>query len=105
MHANKVNNGLSSANNTAPNNTVCNAVGTWDGTNQYVYINGKLSIQRAYTLATLLATPAYQVGRWVYSVYPRYFNGIIYNTKLYNRSLSANEILQNYNALKGRFGS
>lgn len=105
VHANKVNNGLSSANNTAPNNTVCNAVGTWDGTNQYVYINGKLSIQRAYTLATLLATPAYQVGRWVYSVYPRYFNGIIYNTKLYNRSLSANEILQNYNALKGRFGS
>ena len=104
VHGNVVNNALISANNSAPNNTVCHAVGTWDGTNQYVYINGKLSTQRAYTTATLVGTPAYQVGRWVYSIYPRYLNGIIYNTKLYNRSLSANEILQNYNAFKGRFG-
>lgn len=104
VHGNVVNNGLSSANNSAPNNTVCHAVGTWDGTNQYVYINGKLSSQRAYTTATLVATPAYQVGRWVYSVYPRYFNGIIYSVKLYNKILTSNEVLQNYHATKGRFG-
>ena len=30
-------------------------------------------------------------------------NGEIYNTKLYNRALSASEVLHNYNALKGRF--
>ena len=30
--------------------------------------------------------------------------GNIYNYKIYNRALSASEILQNYNAQKGRFG-
>jgi hypothetical protein len=33
-----------------------------------------------------------------------YLNGNIYQTKLYNRALSAQEILQNYNATKTRFG-
>jgi hypothetical protein len=31
-------------------------------------------------------------------------NANIYNFKIYNRALSAQEIKQNYNALKGRFG-
>jgi len=34
---------------------------------------------------------------------PRAFNGRIADCRLYNRVLSATEILQNYNALKGRF--
>jgi hypothetical protein len=33
-----------------------------------------------------------------------YFNGNIYNLKVYNRVLSPSEILQNYNAQKARFG-
>ena len=33
-----------------------------------------------------------------------YFNGKIPNIQFYNRALSANEVLHNYNALKGRFG-
>jgi hypothetical protein len=33
-----------------------------------------------------------------------YFPGTIYSVKIYNRALSAVEILQNYNAIKGRFG-
>ena len=32
------------------------------------------------------------------------FGGFISSCKIYNRALSASEILQNYNALKGRFG-
>jgi len=32
------------------------------------------------------------------------FSGIISNTKIYNKALSAIEILQNYNATKGRYG-
>ena len=35
------------------------------------------------------------------SVY--YMNGEISNVMGYNRALSANEVLHNYNALKGRF--
>jgi hypothetical protein len=34
----------------------------------------------------------------------RYFNGLVYNAKIYNRALSATEIQQNYNAHKTRFG-
>jgi hypothetical protein len=33
-----------------------------------------------------------------------YFLGTIYSSQVYNRALSAAEILQNYNATKGRFG-
>jgi hypothetical protein len=33
-----------------------------------------------------------------------FFNGRIANMQIYNRALSATEILQNYNALKGRYG-
>ena len=33
-----------------------------------------------------------------------YFGGIIPIVRMYNRALSATEILQNYNALKGRYG-
>jgi hypothetical protein len=35
---------------------------------------------------------------------PSYFNGNISIVRLYNRVLTASEILQNYNAVKGRFG-
>ena len=34
----------------------------------------------------------------------RYFDGEIAQVNVYNRALSASEVLQNYNALKGRFG-
>jgi hypothetical protein len=33
-----------------------------------------------------------------------YFTGYIPNTQIYNRALSATEVLQNYNATKTRFG-
>ena len=38
------------------------------------------------------------------SSYSGYLNGRISNIKIYNRALTAAEILQNYNVLKGRFG-
>lgn len=33
-----------------------------------------------------------------------YLSGRVYNTQIYNRALSATEVRQNYNALKGRYG-
>jgi len=36
--------------------------------------------------------------------YATYTPGAVYSTQLYNRALSSSEILQNYNATKGRFG-
>ena len=36
--------------------------------------------------------------------YGPYFNGLMATCRIYNRSLTAAEVLQNYNATKGRFG-
>ena len=33
-----------------------------------------------------------------------YFKGYISNVMIYNKALTADEVLQNYNATKGRFG-
>jgi hypothetical protein len=33
----------------------------------------------------------------------RYYRGIISKFKIYNKALTAQEVLQNYNATKGRF--
>jgi hypothetical protein len=43
------------------------------------------------------------LGAWGHPGYERYFNGIIGQTLIYNRVLSATEILQNYNATKKKY--
>jgi hypothetical protein len=45
------------------------------------------------------------IGWWPQISFQRnYMNGLIYNIVVYNRALTASEILQNYNATKSRFG-
>jgi hypothetical protein len=90
----------------APANKYVNAVYTYDGTNTRLYIDGVLASTVSYT-----TDPQYfgsgnrnlQLGRWGYPGYERYFNGIIGQTLIYNRALSAIEILQNYNAKKKKY--
>jgi hypothetical protein len=48
------------------------------------------------------STSQFTIGRWFVGNY--YFNGKIGCINLYNRKLSNAEVLQNYNALKSRFG-
>jgi hypothetical protein len=64
-----------------------------------IYKNGIL--QGTGTIASFIGTTNILIGRWGGA---QYFigNGGIY--KIYNRVLSASEILQNYNAQKSRFG-
>jgi hypothetical protein len=73
----------------------------WSGTTLTIYLNGGSPIS-----STISFTNS---GNVVIGVYPSnvvgsYFNGKISNVQIYNRNLSADEILQNYNALKTRFG-
>jgi len=90
----------------APANKIVNAVYTYDGTNTRLYIDGVLASTVAYT-----TDPQYfgsgnrnlQLGRWGHPGYERYFNGNIYQASLYNRALTASEILQNYNAKRKKF--
>jgi hypothetical protein len=79
----------------------------YNGTNTIskIYINGVLNnsatfsgSQGEYSLPFTIGDGYGYVGTW----YP--FNGRISNTKIYTRALSASEIRQNFNALRGRYG-
>ena len=69
------------------------------------YINGVPQTSRIFTENITLGSLTYVLG-WAI---PRnkstaYMQGNIYNSSIYNRALTASEVLQNYNALKSRFG-
>jgi hypothetical protein len=82
---------------------------TKNGTSIIGYLNGV----QAFTSTASNANISYQSNRnlrigGVISTSPgvgtRFYKGNISNTQIYNRALSATEILQNYNAQKSRFG-
>jgi hypothetical protein len=84
-------------------NTWYHVVGIRKASNQYiVYVNGVASTTNA-TATTSLTTAAPQIASNPATTGER-FTGTIASLRLYNRSLSADEVLQNYNATKGRFG-
>ena len=71
------------------------------------YINGSL-LNVAYN-GTIPATTAdpdsiFSVGATIGTGYSNFSDGNISQVAIYNRALTATEILQNYNATKGRFG-
>ncbi len=75
-------------------------IGTWTTSEVKLYINGELKA----TVSTNAAIPSRSTlrissegGR------SRGVNGNVYNCAIYNRALSQQEILQNYNATKGRY--
>jgi len=90
-------------------NTVYNAVYTYNntGTVSKLYINGVedtgLTNQTTNGLLTTLAN-TWRIG--ADSVYNQSYcqNANIYNVLLYTKTLTSSEVLQNYNAQKGRFG-
>ncbi len=45
----------------------------------------------------------FAIGRWYFPGYEVYLKGNIYDFKSYNRALTRDEIVQNYNASKGRY--
>jgi len=108
----KTSNGLSrgmrivtSHNRTAPNNICVTFTGV-GGTNvstlqsnTTIYFNGISQTIIAGGGGTPLASSTLMLGGDAYNL-----NGKIHNTYYYNRALSAEEVLQNYNATKGRFG-
>jgi hypothetical protein len=72
-----------------------------NGTN-YLYING---IAQTSTNTQVVATSAqnFYFGRWYSNLTDYYHSGQIGIVSLYNRALSASEILQNYNAIKKKY--
>jgi hypothetical protein len=93
---------VQTSNNTAPSiNTWYNAVAVFDGTAK-VYVNSVLLSQSVSG-----SSGGFTQGIWIGNGAPgnnSYWKGNIAQISVYNRALSAAEIQQNFNSLRGRFG-
>ena len=71
-----------------------------------IYINGvnNGSVNTSYSTISKGVSTNLQIGDDPDLSQSLYFQGNMYTTKLYNKALSATEILQNYNATTSRFG-
>ena len=85
-----------------PRDTWTHIVGTYDGANQKIYINGVLDATDAQTAAIAATSYPLYIGVNSGSV-SEDFEGSLANISIYNRALSADEVSQNYEALKPRF--
>jgi len=81
-------------------------VATADSGNVFeIYLNGLLTSGTSSGSGGSLSWgtgASAQIAR--YAGYPDLFNGSVASLKFYNKKLSSSEVLQNYNALKNRFG-
>ena len=94
------------------NGTIYNVIITYDGSsnanNINLYVNSFLISKTVDSNSPVgiltnskITLGASQINT---SSFTNFLNGNIYQTLIYNRALSATEILQNYNATKNRFG-
>jgi len=89
----------SSANTGAWNN----ATVTWDGTTGNIYYNGSFVNTLNTSVAAVLQTYNVAIGTQANSASTFIFEGNISTVSIYNRSLSADEVAQNFNALRRRY--
>jgi len=80
-----------------------NTVLTYDKTSLKYYLNGVFINQNNATNTPSSTTSNTIVGR-LGDFNGQYWTGRIATTQIYNRALSAQEVSQNFNALRGRFG-
>ena len=79
-----------------------NLVGVYDGTNASMYINGAL-VSGPTSMSWNTTASNAGIGKNVNN--SEYWKGDVAQVQIYNRALSAAEIQQNYNALKGRYAN
>ena len=87
------------ANTSAIINTWYSVVCVNDGRTAKLYINNILQ-----TMTSTITSAAISGAVTIATGGSEYFNGNISNVQVYNRALSTNEITQNFNALRGRYG-
>jgi hypothetical protein len=82
-----------------------NLVGQYDGTNWNIYVNGVLTSTTTQNQAPLTSTSPASIGAaFISTGFSRFINGKISNTIVYNRALTPQEVQQNFNATRSRFG-
>jgi hypothetical protein len=75
---------------------------TFTATTALFYLNGTQVANLNYTRGAVSPGTNYLVGKSAANA--RYFNGRIATAMIYNRALTADEISQNFNALRSRYG-
>ncbi len=81
--------------------TIYQIVVTKSGTSYNLYVNGSNVSSKTYGGGGLIYSPnRLFANEWGGGL----FNGSVYRTSGYNRALTAEEIQQNFNTLRGRFG-
>ena len=76
-----------------------------NGSTNIPYLNGIEQTSRIFTNSTVLSSGLYELGyATIRNKTTAYLQGNIYQTSIYNRALTSQEVLQNYNATKSRFG-
>jgi hypothetical protein len=100
---------LQQSSGVTPNNDqIYYVVGTYDGTNQRVYVNGVLQASATTVTGNISytgLTDGFLVGQVQGFTAGRYLTGSVYNVSVYSRALSQAEISQNYEALKSKFAN
>lgn len=82
---------------------ITNWIGTYDGTKLRLYENGSLASEgSSFTSNVNNSNNNLEIGRGGGSTYN--WSGSISNFTVYNRALSAGEVQQNFQALRGRYG-
>ncbi len=93
----------------SPNNDqIYYVVGTYDGTNQRIYVDGVLMASSTSVNGSLSytgMTDGFLIGQVQGFTGGRYLTGNIYAMQVYNRALSAVEVAQNYEAQKSKFAN
>ena len=84
-------------------NTWAYVVGTYDGSVLRLYVNGELKNSQNLVTSIGYSSKGFAIGRY-YGNSPNSFTGQVGLVHMYNRALSASEILQNFNAFRGRYG-
>jgi len=74
----------------------------YDGSTVKTYLNSDPRDEKTNMIAGSYNTNSLRIGKYT-NGFPLYFNGNVYNCSIYNRSLSQEEIKQNYNSTRGRF--
>jgi len=75
-------------------------VGTYDKSNRKLYVDGVLRDTDAMTDAITTSDKPIEIGRYRHGAGTRLYTNDIAQPRIYNRALTAEEVLQNYNATK-----
>ena len=91
-------------NGSIPRNKWTHLVGTYNGSVSRAYING-VEVWNA-SLTGTIPSATYYIGTYGGTIVDdtHNFNGYISVAKIYNRALTSEQVYQNYNASKSRFG-